>query len=85
MEKRVGLTELTFRSEKRKELLLFLKDKPRSIYEIQEQLCTDPVSILPQLKKLKDRKLVIQRSHTYELSIIGKAIADKMSPLIDNL
>ncbi|MDD4306615.1 MAG: winged helix-turn-helix domain-containing protein [Methanosarcina sp.] len=85
MEKRVGLTELIFRSEKRKELLLFLKDKPRSIYEIQEQLCTDPVSILPQLKKLKDRKLVIQKNHTYELSITGKVIVDKMSPLIDTL
>ena len=43
------------------------------------------VSILPQLKKLKDRKLVIQRGHIYELSIMGKAIVDRMPPLLDTL
>lgn len=53
--------------------------------EIQEHLCVDSVSILPQLKKLKDRKLVIQKDHTYELSIMGKAIVDRMPPLLDTL
>ena len=53
--------------------------------EIQDHLCVDPVSILPQLKKLKDRKLVIQKDHTYELSIMGKAIVDRMPPLLDTL
>jgi predicted transcriptional regulator len=40
-------------SEKRKKILLFLKDKPRTMAEIQEHLSADPVSILPQIKKLK--------------------------------
>ena len=53
--------------------------------EIQDHLCVDSVSILPQLKKLKDRKLVIQKGHTYELSIMGKAIVDRMPPLLDTL
>jgi len=85
MGAKIGLTELIFRSEKRRNLLIFLKDKPRSIDEIQEHLSVDSVSILPQLKKLKDRKLVIQKDHTYELSIMGKAIVNKMPPLLDTL
>ncbi len=85
MGTKIGLTELVFRSEKRRNLLLFLKDRPRSMDEIQEHLCVDSVSILPQLKKLKDRKLVIQKEHTYELSIMGKAIVDRMPPLLDTL
>jgi predicted transcriptional regulator len=82
---KIGLTELIFRSEKRRDLLLFLKDRPISIDEIQEHLHVDSVSILPQLKKLKDRKLVIQKDHTYELSTIGKVIVDRMPPLLDTL
>lgn len=85
MGKKIGLTELIFRSERRRNLLLFLKDRPRFIDEIQDHLCTDPVTILPQLKKLKDRKLVIQKNNAYELSIMGKAIVDKMPPLLDTL
>ncbi len=85
METKIGLTELVFRSEKRKNLLLLLKDGPRSIDEILKHLSVDPVSILPQIKKLKDRKLVIQKNHVYELSIMGKAIVDRMIPLLDTL
>lgn len=82
---KIGLMELIFRSERRRILLIFLKDRPRSIDEIQEHLCVGSVSILPQLKKLKDRKLVIQKDHTYELSIMGKVIVEKMPPLLDTL
>ena len=85
MGAKIGLTELLFRSEKRRNLLIFLKDRPRSIDEIQKYLGVDSVSILPQLKKLKDRKLVIQKDHTYELSIMGKTIVDRMPPLLDTL
>lgn len=85
MGAKIGLMELVFRSERRRSLLIFLKNRPRSLDEIQEHLSVDSVSILPQLKKLKDRELVIQKGHTYELSIIGKAIVDRMSPLLDTL
>ncbi len=85
MGAKIGLMELIFRSEKRRDLLIYLKDKPRSIDEIQEHLRVNSVSILPQLKKLKDRKLVIQKGHTYELSIMGKTIVDRMPPLLDTL
>lgn len=85
MGAKIGLMELISRSERRRNLLIFLKDRPRSIDEIQKHLCVDSVSVLPQLKKLKDKKLVIQKDHTYELSIIGQVIVEKMPPLLDTL
>lgn len=85
MGTKIGLMKLVFRSERRRNLLIYLKDGPRSIDEIQEHLSVDSVSILPQLKKLKERELVIQKDHTYELSIIGKAIVDRMSPFLDTM
>jgi predicted transcriptional regulator len=85
MKGHIKLTELVFLSDKRKKLLLFLKDKPRSMAEIQEHLSSDPVSILPQLKKLKEGKLVVQKGHTYELSLTGVVIADKMPPFLGTL
>ncbi|AKB74600.1 Transcriptional regulator, ArsR family [Methanosarcina lacustris Z-7289] len=85
MKEQVKLTKLIFLSEKRKNLLLFLKDKPRSIAEIQEHLSTDLVSILPQIKKLKEGNLVIQKEHTYELSLMGVIITDKMQLFLDTL
>ncbi|HII80176.1 MAG TPA: winged helix-turn-helix domain-containing protein [Methanosarcina sp.] len=85
MKENVKLTDLVFLSDKRKKLLLFLKDKPRTMAEIQEHLSTDPVSILPQIKKLKEGKLVVQKEHTYELSLMGAVIADKMPPFLGTL
>ncbi len=70
MKDQIKLTELMFLSEKRKKILLFLKDKPSTMAEIQEHLSADPVSILPQIKKLKEGKLVVQKEHMYELSLI---------------
>src|SRR5512133_3047559 len=85
MKDQIKLTELMFLSEKRKKILLFLKDKPRTMAEIQEHLSADPVSILPQIKKLKEGKLVIQKEHMYELSLIGVVIVDKMPPFLSTL
>lgn len=85
MKDQVKLTELVFLSDKRKKILLFLKDKPGTMAEIQEHLAADPVSILPQIKKLKEGKLVVQRGHTYELSLMGAVIVDKIPPFLDTL
>ncbi len=70
-------------SEKRTDLLLLLKEKPRTIEEINDELDTNPVAILPQLKKLKEYKLVIHEDRVYDLSPLGKIIATKMEPLIE--
>jgi predicted transcriptional regulator len=85
MNDQVKLTELVFLSDKRKKILLFLKNKPKTMAEIQEHLSSGPVSILPQIKKLKEGNLVVQKGHTYELSLMGVVIVDKMPPFLDTL
>lgn len=77
------LLNLIFLSEKRKDLLLFLKNSPKGMEEIKEALSVTPTSILPQIKKLKEEQLVFQKDKNYELSVIGKVIVEKMEPLLN--
>jgi predicted transcriptional regulator len=79
---RSSLITLLLSSDKRTDLLLFLKEKPRTIEEINEALDTNSVAILPQLKRLKESELVIQENKTYSLSLLGKIIVRKMEPLV---
>ncbi|MDD4749928.1 MAG: winged helix-turn-helix domain-containing protein [Methanosarcinaceae archaeon] len=78
-----ALLNLIFFSEKRKDLLLFLKTGPKTLEEIKETLSITSVSILPQLKKLKEKQLIIQQNKNYELTLIGKVIIEKMESFID--
>ncbi|MCC4767546.1 ArsR family transcriptional regulator [Methanosarcina sp. DH1] len=79
---RSNLITILLSSEKRTDLLLLLKEKPRTIEEINNELDTNSVAILPQLKKLKEKGLVIQEEKIYELSILGKIIVRKMESLV---
>ncbi|MDW5550047.1 winged helix-turn-helix domain-containing protein [Methanosarcina sp.] len=79
------LLELIFLSEKRKELLLFLKDGPKTISEIKENLNVGLVAILPQLKKLRESSLILKTGDTYSLAPLGIAVISRMKPMIDVL
>lgn len=79
---RSSLITTLLSSEKRTDLLLFLKEKSRTIEEINEALDTNSVAILPQLKKLKECELVVQENKIYTLSLLGKIIVRKMEPLV---
>lgn len=79
---RSNLITILLSSEKRTDLLLLLKEKPRTIEEINNELDTNSVAILPQLKKLKESGLVIQQDRIYELSLLGKIIVRKMESLV---
>jgi predicted transcriptional regulator len=76
------LITILLSSKKRTELLLLLKEKPRTIEEINNELDTNSVAILPQLKKLKENELVIQQDRIYELSLLGRIIVRKMESLV---
>lgn len=76
------LLELIFLSDKRKQLLLFLKDGPKNMDEIKETLDVTSTAILPQIKKLKEKSLVVQEDKNYKLSLIGKVLVEKMQPLV---
>jgi predicted transcriptional regulator len=79
---RSSLITVLLSSEKRTELLLLLKKKPRTIEEINNELGTNSVAILPQLKKLKENGLVIQEDRRYDLSLLGRIIVRKMESLV---
>ncbi|WP_292391186.1 helix-turn-helix transcriptional regulator [Methanosarcina sp. UBA5] len=79
------LLELIFLSEKRKDLLLFLKDGPKSISEIKENLNVGLVAILPQLKKLRENSLISKTGDVYSLAPLGIAIAGRMKQMTDVL
>lgn len=75
------LLDLIFLSEKRKDLLLFLKEEPKTIEEIKAHLKTDAVAILPQIKKLKDNSLIFKTEDVYILSSLGIAITERMKEI----
>lgn len=79
------LLELIFLSERRKDLLLFLKEGPRSITEIKESLNVDLVAILPQIKKLRESSLILKKGDIYSLSPLGIAVVCRMEQIIDVL
>jgi predicted transcriptional regulator len=79
------LLELIFLSEKRKDLLLFLREGPKNIEEIKKYLNTSAVAILPQLKKLKDNSLVSRTEDVYILTPLGIAVAGRMQAMVSLL
>jgi predicted transcriptional regulator len=79
------LLELIFLSEKRKDLLLFLNEGPKSISEIKESLNVGLVAILPQLKKLRENSLILKTDDVYSLSPLGIAVTGRMQPIMDVL
>ncbi|MCQ1536261.1 winged helix-turn-helix domain-containing protein [Methanosarcina sp. KYL-1] len=79
------LLELIFLSEKRKSLLLFLEENPKTMDEIRDSLGVSPVAILPQIKKLRDRNIVLKENDVYSLSPLGQSITGKMRDMVDIL
>jgi len=79
------LLELIFLSERRRELILFFRDGPKSILDIKKNLNVGLVAILPQLKKLRENSLILKTGDIYSLSPLGIAVADRMQPIIDVL
>jgi predicted transcriptional regulator len=78
-----SLLELVFLSQKRTQILLFLKENPKAITEIREFLHMSSVAILPQLKILRENSLVIKKGDIYSLTPLGIAIAGRIQPMVD--
>ncbi|WP_410509799.1 winged helix-turn-helix domain-containing protein [Methanosarcina hadiensis] len=77
-----SLITVLLSSEKRTDLLLFLKEKPRGIEEIISELNSSQVSILPQLKRLKESGLIVQEDKAYSLSLPGKILVRRIESLV---
>ncbi len=80
-----ALIDLLFISQKRKDLLLLLKNGEKTIEEIIDALKVNPTGMLPQIKKLKDEHLVLQEEREYRLTPLAEILVEKMEPLINTL
>jgi predicted transcriptional regulator len=80
-----ALIDLLFMSQKRKDLLILLKNGGRTIEEIVEILHVTPTGMLPQIKKLKEESLVLQEDKEYRLTPLAEILVEKMEPLLDTL
>lgn len=80
-----SVLELIFLSKKRTDILLFLKDGPKTIAEIKKFLDLNSVAVLPQLKKLRDNFLIFKEGNTYSLSPLGITIVGRLQPMVDLL
>jgi len=80
-----SLIDLVFRSDKRKNLLMYLDSGPKNIDEIRDELDVTATSILPQIKKLIDNDLIVQEDRMYKLTILGEFITKKVKPLVSAL
>lgn len=79
------LIDIVFRSQKRRDLLLLLGEEPRTIEDIKILLDVSPTAILPQIKRLTDSNLVIQKNGSYELTDMGEQVFKKVRSLVDVL
>jgi predicted transcriptional regulator len=79
------LIDLLLRSEKRRKILLFLKEGPKNIEEITGLLGSSCTAVLPQLKRLTEKGLVRQKDKNYMLSSVGLIVTEKMVPLLGTL
>lgn len=79
------LVDVLFASEKRKNVLLLLKDGPQEMDTILANLKTIRQALLPQMKILKEHDLLYQTDDTYRLTSTGQLIVDEMKPFLDTI
>jgi predicted transcriptional regulator len=82
---RYSLMNIIWYSEKRKNILLLLKEGPRDIDRIKISLNETSRSIMPQIKKLLQKKLIVQDGEKYYLSEIGELIVENIEPLLNTM
>ncbi|WP_440946230.1 helix-turn-helix transcriptional regulator [Methanosarcina sp. T3] len=75
------LIDLLLRSDKRRKILLFLREGSKNIEEITGFLCSSCIAVLPQIKRLTEKGLVEQEDKNYKLSTVGLIITEKMASL----
>lgn len=73
-----SIVDVLLASEKRRNVLLLLRDGPKEMEVFLMSLKTSRVALLPQIKILKQHHLISKNGDTYELTTIGKLIVEEM-------
>ena len=79
------LLDVVFASEKRKGVLLLLRDRAMEMESLFSALNTTRQALLPQIRILEGHYLVSHHKDTYELTTSGKLIVDEMEPLLSTV
>jgi predicted transcriptional regulator len=79
------LIDLLFMSQKRRDLLLLLKDGGKKMEDIVSALHVTSTGMLPQIKKLKEESLIFQENKEYKLTLLAELLVEKMEPLLNTL
>lgn len=79
------LIDVIFASEKRKGVLLLLRDGAKETEYLLKCLDTTRQALLPQMKVLEEHYLVNHYKDTYELTTIGKMLVDNMALLLKTI
>lgn len=74
-----------FLSDKRKDLLLLLIERPMNIDEIKNTLNVTSSAMMTQIKILIDQGIIFYEHDYYKLSSFGEVIVKKMIPLLNTL
>ncbi|MDG6245065.1 MAG: winged helix-turn-helix domain-containing protein [Methanolobus sp.] len=82
---KLALLGTLFLSDKRKDLLMLLIEKPMNIDEIKSTLNVTSSAMMTQIKILIDQGIILYENDHYRLSILGEVIVKKMIPLITTL
>ena len=77
-----SLVDIILNSEKRKNVLLLLIEGEKSRDEIKLSLNVPSTALIPQIKKLKEHGLVIQKNNHYILTDMGKVLVENVLPFL---
>ncbi|WP_342305437.1 winged helix-turn-helix domain-containing protein [Methanolobus sp. ZRKC5] len=79
---KLALLGILFLSDKRKDLLILLIEKPMNIDEIKNTLNVTSSAMMTQIKILIDQGIILYENDYYRLSSFGEVIVKKMVPLL---
>ncbi|WMW24740.1 winged helix-turn-helix domain-containing protein [Methanolobus sediminis] len=82
---KLALLGTLFLSDKRKDLLLLLIERPMNIDEIKSTLNVTSSAMMTQIKILIDQGIILYEDDQYQLSSFGEVIVKKMVPLLNTL